>query len=375
MNLLIITNKYPSNDNLYANGFIHMRVKNYIERGHNVEVFVINQNVEGITKYNYDNVKVSLGNNYELTKHLNGEIEIDRILIHFINRNIIKCIYDTDFKYKIIIWIHLFEAIGWYRRLFTLKEVKNIVRYILINIRHILNFRRFIKKSKNKSVKYIFVSNWIKKIAQIDLLTKIEPSYVIHNVIDTEIFKYEKKDINQRKNILIIRPFTSKKYANDLAIDALLYIKKVRPEIFEDLNISIYGEGRYFDELTKPLMNIKNVELNNKFLNHIEIYEQHKKNGIFLCPTRQDSQGVSMCEAMSSGLVVVTSDNTAIPEFVENNSSGVLCNDYKEIANAMIEIYENPQKFERISKNAAISIRSKCSQNIVIEQELEVILS
>ncbi|MPN15616.1 hypothetical protein SDC9_162950 [bioreactor metagenome] len=82
-----------------------------------------------------------------------------------------------------------------------------------------------------------------------------------------------------------------------------------------------------------------------------------------------------MCEAMSSGLVVVTSNNTAIPEFVENNSSGVLCNDYKEIANAMIEIYENPQKFEQISKMAAISIRDKCSQNIVIEQELDVILS
>lgn len=375
MNLLIITNKYPSDDNLYANGFVHIRVKNYVKRGHNVEVFVLDQNTKCLMKYNYDGINVSIGNDSDLIKYLKEDSLVERILIHFINRNIMKCIYETEFKHKTIVWIHLFEAIGWYRRLFSLKEVESIIKYILINIRHLFNFRKFIKKSNDKNVKYIFVSNWIKKIAQRDLLTKIEHSFVIPNVIDTDIFKYERKHINQRKNILIIRPFTSKKYANDIAIDALLYIKNIRPEIFNDLNISIYGEGRYFKKLTEPLKNMNNIKLNNRFLNHIEIYEEHKKNGIFLCPTRQDSQGVSMCEAMSSGLVIVTSNNTAIPEFVEDNLSGILCNNYKEIANSIINIYENPQKFELISKNAAISIRNKCSQSIVINKELEVIES
>ena len=44
----------------------------------------------------------------------------------------------------------------------------------------------------------------------------------------------------------------------------------------------------------------------------------HKKNGIFMVPTRLDSQGVSRDEAMSSGLVPITNNVAAIPEFVDD---------------------------------------------------------
>ncbi|XQF90920.1 hypothetical protein ACOBV8_06130 [Pseudoalteromonas espejiana] len=46
--------------------------------------------------------------------------------------------------------------------------------------------------------------------------------------------------------------------------------------------------------------------MNSRFLQPIEIPKVHQKAGIYLGVTRMDAQGVSMCEAMSSGLPTVS---------------------------------------------------------------------
>ncbi len=46
--------------------------------------------------------------------------------------------------------------------------------------------------------------------------------------------------------------------------------------------------------------------------------------GVFLSPTRMDAQGVMMCEVMASGLLTISSDNTAIPEFIVDEQNGIL---------------------------------------------------
>ena len=78
-----------------------------------------------------------------------------------------------------------------------------------------------------------------------------------------------------------------------------------------------------FDETLQPLEKFSNVSINRGFLSHKEISSLHKQFGIFITPTRMDSQGVSRDEAMSSGLVPITTDITAIPEFVDSES-GIL---------------------------------------------------
>ena len=91
-----------------------------------------------------------------------------------------------------------------------------------------------------------------------------------------------------------------------------------------------------------------------------------------LIPTRQDAQGVSMCEAMSSGLVPVTSNNTAIPEYV-NESCGYLGNNVDDLKDAIKEMYYNPDIFLKKSKKASQHINKICSPQIVINKELNLI--
>jgi glycosyltransferase involved in cell wall biosynthesis len=77
---------------------------------------------------------------------------------------------------------------------------------------------------------------------------------------------------------------------------------------------------------------------------------------------------------MSSGLVAVTSNVAAIPEFV-NDQNGILTpyEDYKEMAKSIVKLYKNPQIFSDLSKNAAHSIRENRSSDIVINKELSLI--
>ncbi|WP_305305459.1 glycosyltransferase family 4 protein [Romboutsia ilealis] len=368
MRFILVTSQYPSESNLYANGFVHSRVLEYIKYGHQIQIYV-NNNSEKIREYNYDGIDVRVGNKYDLELFIEN-YSPDKILVHFIDRHLMKIMQKNKFKYPMIIWVHGSEALGWYRRLFNV-DIK-FIKYVLQNMIQMISLRKFINNSKKENVKFIFVSNWMKKITEKDTMTKID-NYEIPNVINENIFKFEDKQDILRKNILMIRPFNSKKYANDIAINAIVELSK--KDIFEDLNITIIGKGKDFEKLVQPLKSYKNINLKNTFLTHSEIYEQHKRNGIILCPTRQDAQGVSMCEAMSSGLIPITSNNTAIPEFVEDEVSGFLTNNYKEIASKIEYLYNNPKRFEEMSKSASFLINEKCSVKKVISKELEIMTS
>jgi glycosyltransferase involved in cell wall biosynthesis len=82
-----------------------------------------------------------------------------------------------------------------------------------------------------------------------------------------------------------------------------------------------------------------------------------------------DAQGVSMCEALASGLLTVSNNNTAIPEFITDYKEGILGNSSKEIAKKIVEVIENRELFEKItaagrSSMEAIDISKTASQEI-----------
>lgn len=367
MNVLVICTNYPSVDNLYAHAFIHKRLIFYKKKGYNITVFVMDKEKN---IYNYEGINVIRGKSEDLNHILEKE-NISIILIHFITYKVIRIINKINLDLPLLIWVHLGEAISWKRRLFNYKS-KGFIKSTISSIIQINYLRKFVKKvNSNNKVKFIFVSKWIKETMESDINLKVKNYEVIHNIIDTDLFNYIEKNNELRKKILMIRPFTTNKYANDIAVEAIIELSKL--ECFNDIEISIYGKGDKFDKLTLPLKKFNNINLNNKFLNHKEIVKLHKTNGIFLCPTRQDSQGVSMCEAMSSGLIPITSNNSAIPEFVENGISGILVNKPYEIAKSIEFLYYNSNEFSKISKNAAKSINKKCNFKETIAREINAI--
>ena len=373
MKLLVISTGYPSKNNLYDNNFLQKRLELYkkYEPNFEIEVIIFSKHENKIKEYVYNGIlvkKMNLGNLEKEIEKYNPKI----ILIHFFLRHLYEDVILKTNQPKII-WVHGFEALSWKRRLFNLRTQKiAFFKYIIANTLQLKKFKKLIDYSnKSKKVKFVFVSNWMKDVCFKDTNASSENYTIIPNVIDTNYFNFQEKNLNHNKNILLIRNFNSRKYATDIAIKAIKYLAKNYNK-FNELNFTIVGKGTLWEKQVKDIKDLSNVKLVNNFLDHGEIRDLHSKNGIFLCPTRQDSQGVSMCEAMSSGLVPITSNNSAIPEFVDRNS-GYLTNNYKEIAEAIIEISENYDLFKEMSYNASKSIEKKCTVNKTILKEIELI--
>lgn len=366
MKYLIISNGYPSENNLYNNAFIHRRVKSY--NSSDVSIFVLNENISTTKSYIYDDVQVTEGNTNEL-KYILDKQKPKKVLVHFINILMMRALEEAKYKGDILVWIHGVEGLGWYRRLFNF-EFRTFLKYMYNNQKQRKTLRNFTKRYV-KQLHFIFVSNWMKDVFKSDVYNGNIKFSIIPNTIDSDLYTFESKPIEQRKRILLIRPFASKKYANDLAIDSILELSK--KDYFHELEFLIVGEGKYYETLTSKVQEFSNVKLVNSFLTQGEMAIIHKEYGIFLCPTRQDAQGVSMCEAMSSGLIPITSLNTAIPEFVTNEVSGFLTKNAKEITQSIETIYYNPELFHEMSLNATKEIQLKCSNEATIEKEWELI--
>lgn len=372
MRLLILDQNYPHLDNLMGDVFVHVRVKEYAKL-HEVKVFSYFQepsviHYEGITLERFDNVD-------KLAEAVKA-LKADKILIHFYQPWMLeKIIRQVDVP--VIIWVHLFEAIGWYRRLFNYTLYSPVFfRFVFNNVKQQTGFRCMVKyANRTGRIRFVFVSDWIRRTAEKDIFSKIKTYNVIPNPIDVTLFPYREKENSLRKKVLVLRSFDSAKYANDVYVKGLLLLAK-RSRAFGDFEFTIRGKGWLFNKVLTPLRKFQNVNIVEGAVRQTLIPDLHKEHGIFLCPTRQDSHGVSMCEAMSSGLVPITSDNSAIPEYVEGNKSGYLTDNSPEsIADALEELLNNAEKFQRMSAAAAKKIRERCDINVISKQELAIIES
>lgn len=368
MRLLILNQNYPHTDNIVGDVFVHVRAKSYATQ-HCVKAFCWYGEPFDTE---YEGVPLQRFADEETLRKAIKEFKADRILIHFYESWMLeKLIKLTDVP--IIIWVHGFEALGWYRRLFNYTLYSPVLlNYVIKNTKQQIRFRRLIKyANKSGRVKFVFVSEWMRKITETDTLSKIRNYNIIPNPIDIHLFRYSDKDKELRKKVLLLRSFGSRKYANDISVKAILALS--RKEVFYQFSFTIIGKGDLFDDTLEPLRNLPNVKIKNGEVKQGLIPALHKEHGIFLCPTRQDAQGVSMCEAMSSGLVPITSNNTAIPEYVDDAKDGILTNSPQQIADALEELLNNADKFEKLSRNAAKKIRDRCDIEQISRKELAII--
>ncbi|EHC3130925.1 FkbM family methyltransferase [Campylobacter lari] len=371
---LVLTKQYPSYDDLYKYGFLHSRIKAYKEKGVLVDVFRLS-NTQRYECREFEDIDVMTASNDVLEETLVSG-QYDHVLVHFLDKNMWNVLEKFVDKIKITVWIHGAEIQIWQRREFEFERYSEIEiqRQKKLSDQRV-KFWTKIFNANYKNMHFIFVSEYFKNESLSDLRVALKSSQytIIHNPIDTSMFNYLPKSPNDRKKILSIRPFTSRTYANDLSIEAILELSK--REFFKDLEFFIAGDGVLFDELINKLNSFKNIIIHRGFLTQKEISNLHKQYGIFLNPTRMDTQGVSRDEAMSSGLVPITNNIAAIPEFVDSEC-GILVEpeNAKALADAIEFLYKNPDEFMKLSANAAKRVRQQCDKDMIVSKELDIIL-
>lgn len=365
---LVLTNHYPAYDDLYRNAFVHSRVRAYRKHGVRCDVFRFRAD-QAATYDEFEDVDVTTGGAEVLHKLL-GSGKYRSILVHFLDEGMWEVVRHYTDRIKVIVWAHGADIQAFHRRAFLYHTDEQRIT-AMKNSEKRMSFWRGLLQSSLGNVHIVFVSKFLASTTAEDLgidLSKISHS-IIHNPIDTDRFEYVKKSASMRKKILSIRPFSSVVYANDLTVKAILRLS--REPFFEELEIRIIGDGAMFDEVLEPLRKFQNVVIERRFVNHSDIALLHKQYGVFLCPSRMDTHGVSRDEAMSSGLVPVTTAVAAIPEFVDDKC-GILApaENADAMAAGICELIRDPQLFLDMSAGAAQRVRSQSGSSVVVSTEL-----
>lgn len=374
MKLAVVSNDYPGPDLLYGDTFVHSRVKCY-QASCDVVVIGYNPHLLKDRVFEYEGISVWITRDQSFFEQKIKEYNPDAIVAHLIQHTIANLL--LSFHKPLVIFIHGFEALSWKRRLMNYTKVGDVPylwKYIRENRRQLKGLTTFVDKArKRKDVHFAFVSNWLRKAAMQDVNAEFENAHVIPNGIDTTLFSFQKKTEEQRKKILILRSFKARNYANDLAVEAIKILSKKK--FFNELEFCIYGEGYLFKSITDQVKHLPNVILNNYFVENKTIPSIHQQYGIFLCPSRLDTQGVSMCEAMASGLVPITCPVGGIPEYATHGTSSFQVETAKEIADKIEFLYYNPDVFLKMSEQARKEIVYKSDLSDTIKKELRVIHS
>lgn len=369
--LALVCNAYPHYRNLYRNAFLHRRVLAYQERGIGVDVFVVNRG-PSVREYEYDGVIVRACPPEVLreTLAISGHAAV---AVHFLDPDLWEAVRELTSQTPLVVWLHGAEVQTWRHRAFNYQAGPELnVAKEASEQRS--KFWKTIMSQSDRDLHYVFVSDHLAQQTWTDL--GIRPPdrrwSVIHNPIDSRLFRYEAKQPKMAKKILSIRPHASKIYANDLV--AATIRRLAEEEVFSELSFTLVGDGELWDENFNGLERYPNVTLVRSFLSQAEIAELHRKHGVFLVPTRGDTQGVSRDEAMSSGLVPITTRVGAVPEFVDA-SCGELCppEDVDALASSVLRLASDPEGFKEKSAGAAARVERQSGCAGVIAQELSVL--
>ncbi|MHB9705749.1 glycosyltransferase family protein [Alcaligenes aquatilis] len=368
---LVLAKQYPAYDDLYRYGFLHSRVRSYKRAGQLVDIYKFGQ---GAVEYReFEGVDVAAAD-AELLDATLASGQISHVLVHILDQKMWRVLEKYIDRVKVTVWAHGSEIQAWWRREFefeTMADSEVTRQKRLSDQRQV--FWRSIFANPPANLHMVFVSSYFAQEIFEDLQIGLsEDKYsVIHNPIDTQIFRYREKSLEQRKRILSIRSYASRKYANDLSVKAILALSE-KP-IFKQLQFMLIGDGALFEETVAPVENFTNVCIERRFITHQEVADIQQEYGIFLNPTRWDSQGVSRDEAMASGLVPISNAVAAVPEFMDENSGFlVAAEDAQGLADAIERLYVEPELFARLSANSAKRAREQSDAVLMAEREMSL---
>ncbi len=372
MRIFVLTRGYPSQDRLYNHTFVHRRVLEYRARGHAVSVFWIKHRGDA-APYCFDGVEVTVGGPEVCLAQI-AAFAPDAVAAHAMADDFWPVLSRLPAGIPVNAWIYGSEILPFYTS--TEREAHDEARVAkarAVHDRRIAFWRR-LAEDWPAWLRLVFVSDYAARAAEQTIGAAIPRRIVQPTGIDTALFDGGTKEPEQRFRVLSIRPFSDWRYANDLSVKAVLHLRD--HPLFARFHFHFVGDGRLFDEVLAPLEGLANVTCDRRFLPQEDIARLHRANGVFLCPSRDDAQGVSRDEAMSSGLVPVVSRVGAVPEFVDDASGWLTApEDAEAIARALAALAESPDRFIALSRGGAACIRETITMPRVIAREIDILQS
>jgi glycosyltransferase involved in cell wall biosynthesis len=137
-----------------------------------------------------------------------------------------------------------------------------------------------------------------------------------------------------------------------------------------NVQLLIVGEGRMKEALVK-LTKESGIEKNVFFIPEVcDTTEVLSIMDLFVMPSLKEGLGLSLMEAMASGLAVVASDVGGIRNLIQDGYNGLLVKpaDINALSLAILEILQHPERAESLGRQAQLFISQNFSQEKMVSQ-------
>ena len=173
---------------------------------------------------------------------------------------------------------------------------------------------------------------------------------IIPNAIQMENYPFKKREDFQPK-LLWVRRF-QKRYNPVMALEVLLLLKKDYP----NAKLCMVGPDKDGTMKTCKKFASKN-QLDIEFTGKLKkkAWAKLSKNyDFFINTTNIDNTPISVIEAMSLGLAVVSTNVGGMPVLIKNNDDGLLVpvNNAQDMAAEIDRLIKNPEKAQSLTENA-----------------------
>jgi len=172
------------------------------------------------------------------------------------------------------------------------------------------------------------------------------------NYIDNTVFTYNREQI-KKHSLLWVRAFNDI-YQPELAIKVVKILKEKYPKI----HLTMIGPDKGYQTVSEELIKKLNLDDNISILGKIpnkELFRYLHTHQVYLNTTLYESFGLSVLEAASCGIPIISTNIGEIPYIWKDKIEILLCNsDENEFAENISMIFENSVLEESLSLNARI---------------------
>jgi glycosyltransferase involved in cell wall biosynthesis len=170
-----------------------------------------------------------------------------------------------------------------------------------------------------------------------------------NNKSDKEILT--KYNIDKNKIIFLSASRLDEEKRVDILIEAL---SRIKDKI--DFNFIITGSGKEKKNLEKLSFdnNLSSRVVFTDFVSDLELKDFYSASDIFLTASEVELQGLSIMEAMASGLSIIAANSMAIPELVEDGINGFLFEpgNAKDASEKIIQLANDKKLRKKMSLNS-----------------------
>jgi glycosyltransferase involved in cell wall biosynthesis len=195
----------------------------------------------------------------------------------------------------------------------------------------------------------------------------IQSSIVIPNWVDTELFKPLAQPTESHPFRLLYVGNISRRKGSDLLVP-------IMTELGPGFELSYTTGLRPSGKLKHGFLRAPNMKSTGRLVSTDSLIQAYNRCNVLLFPSRFEGFGLAPLEAMACGKPVIASNNSALPEVVDNRFAGILCptDDVTAFAQACRTLAEHPE----IRAAYALAARNRAeklfSESVIVPQYVKI---